>query len=187
MTVCGLTSLTRDCRYLEQRVDGDRRLMRLAIQPKFARKSSDDFWREVQRLCLSAPKDRKVALQKWLPQRTQHPVASEAAANDRRDAIRRFSYIFDRNFAVKNSNAPKVARAAASAANAGNASEEPPLLVAKGGGGSKAQCKEEDAGDHMGASGLPHEAGAGAAEVVKDDAVAEGEKSSKKRQQKRKE
>ncbi len=147
--------------------------MRVAIQPKLARRSSDDFWREVQRLCLFEPKDRKAALQKWFPEPFQR-ISSEDAVTDRRDAIKRFSFIFDRNFGAKNSNAPKEKKKCAF-----DESE----LPADGAGKAKARCED---GDHARASGdlesMSQQAGAGAA--VQDGAAPKGEKSSKKRERK---
>jgi hypothetical protein len=95
---------------LEERTDENRRLMRVAIHPKFARKSSEDFWREVQRLFSS--RDQKIAVQKWFPDVALRPSRDDAFS-ERRDVIRRFSYILDRNFAVMNhNNAPKASHVA---------------------------------------------------------------------------
>ena len=146
--------------------------MRVAIQPKLARRSSDDFWREVQRLCLFKPEDRKAALQKWFPEPVQR-ISSEDAVADRRDAIKRFSFIFDRNFGAKNSNAPKEKK------KSPDESELPADCAIK----AKARCEDED---HARASGdlesMSQQAGAGAA--VQVDGAPKGEKSSKKRERK---
>ena len=143
--------------------------MRVAIQPKLARRSSDDFWREVQRLCLFEPEDRKAALQKWFPDPVQR-ISSEDAVADRRDAIKRFSFIFDRNFGAKHSNAPKEKKK----------SPDESELSADGAGKAKARCEDED---HARASGdlesMSQQAGASSA-----DAAPKGEKSSKKRERK---
>ncbi len=78
--------------------------MRVAIHPKLARKSSDYFWREVHKLCSQRVGDRRAALQKWI----EEPFKQNVAADDpqqalRAAAIKRFSFIFDRHFAVSRS------------------------------------------------------------------------------------
>ena len=111
-------------RFLEERVHDDVRLMRVAIQPKLARRSSDHFWREMQRLCSSCVKERKIAVQKWMPepfvltlphhlislQDLQHLPPDVHPHAARADAVKRFSHIFDRHFAVRYT--PPAARAA---------------------------------------------------------------------------
>ena len=120
-------------RFLEERVHDDVRLMRVAIQPKLARRSSDHFWREMQRLCSSCVKERKIAVQKWMPEPnatipvcafyyvyagtplqadppSQHLPPDGQPHAARADAVKRFSYIFDRHFAVRYT--PPAARAA---------------------------------------------------------------------------
>ncbi len=96
-------------RFLEERIHDDIRLMRVAIQPKLARKSSDHFWREMQRLCSSCAKERKIAVQKWMPEPLQHLPSDEQPHAARADAVKRFSHIFDRHFAVRHTPAPNAA------------------------------------------------------------------------------
>lgn len=89
-------------RQLEQCARDDRRLMRLAIRPKLARKCSDDFWREAQRLCAAEVENRRSALLRWYPEPAQAPISQDAATSPRAEAIKRFSHIFDRHSVVKN-------------------------------------------------------------------------------------
>jgi hypothetical protein len=94
-------------RQLEQCTCDDRRLMRLAIHPKLARKGSDDFWREAQRLCAAEVKNRQSALLRWYPEPAQAAISQERKEGEspspRAEAIKRFSYIFDRHSVVENS------------------------------------------------------------------------------------
>ena len=89
-------------RQLEQCTRDDRRFMRLAIRPKLARKCSDDFWREAQRLCSAEVENRQSALLRWYPEPAQAPISQDAVTSPRADAIKMFSHIFDRHSVVKN-------------------------------------------------------------------------------------
>ena len=106
MSVCGF-HLTGHGRYLEERVDGNRRFMRVAVQPKFGRKWSGDFWKEVQQLVHRDEKCRINALQTWFPLLNR----DEKEGRHWRDAIGRFVYVFDRIFATKDLVEPKVCHA----------------------------------------------------------------------------
>ena len=77
--------------------------MRVVIRPKLARHCNNDFWRKVQLLADAKSEIRIQALQKWLPLRTQE--------RHWHNAIRRFAYVFDRNFATKYPVGPMVAQA----------------------------------------------------------------------------
>jgi hypothetical protein len=103
---------------LEERVHDNRRLMRVAIRPKLAQESSDAFWRKVIRLCAADGQIRQDALQAWLPD-----------AGERVAVVKRFSYIFDRHFAVTNARVTKAAQMLPVAASATNVSDETDVVV----------------------------------------------------------
>jgi hypothetical protein len=145
--------------------------MRMAIQPKFAREGSIEFWRKANQLFASNCNVRKAALQKWFPvpasaaevfdeqQQQQHHQQQQQQAHrqqqlpeqqqqeevldkderlkteaetmkkaeeemlrqqqQRIDAVKRFSYIFDRHSATKNFRALKYPPASAADATDG--------------------------------------------------------------------
>ncbi len=78
-------------------MDGNRRFMRVAVQPKFGLKWSADFWKEAQQLVHRDEKCRMRAVQSWFPLLNR----GEKEGRHWCDAIGRFVYVFDRIFASK--------------------------------------------------------------------------------------
>jgi hypothetical protein len=130
---CQLLDSTPLFRHLEERVDDNRRLLRLAVHPKFARESSDAFWRKAHRLVAADLGVRKAALRKWFPEPACVPeIRAEYHEQQQQQqqhakivsVIKRFSYIFNRHFAAKNFRAPKEVQIMPAAALAATVSDE---------------------------------------------------------------
>ena len=96
-------------------------MLRVAVHPKFARESSDAFWRKAHRLVAADLGVRKAALRKWFPEPACVPeVCVEYREQQQQQqhakivsVIKRFSYIFNRHSATKNFRAPEKAATAA--------------------------------------------------------------------------
>ena len=105
--------------------------MRMAIQPKFARESSDAFWRKANRLVAADPNVRKAALQKWFPIEPAYAAAMSEEQREKQQqqaawvgVIKRFSYIFDRHSATKNFRASKAVQIMPATASSSTVADE---------------------------------------------------------------